>query len=349
MELRMIDFPERFNSEEELDNFISEPSDQLVDFCKSWSGPTVILGIGGKMGFHLGKMLIKALERSGSTGEVIGVSRFSDASARRKIEEVGIKTVAADLMNPDETAALPEAARVVYMVGRKFGTSGSEELTWAVNTLVPAVVCRRYAGVPMVVYSTGAVYDRVPVKSGGSVESAPLTPVGEYANAAVGRERIFQYMSRETATPVCLVRLFYAIDLRYGVLRDIGEKVFTGETINIDMGYVNIIWQGDAVNQSLLAFSQCELPPRPLNVTGAEVVSIRQTAERFGELFGRTPLFSGSPAPDALLGNTDKAQKLFGSPRFSVDEMIIRVAAWIEDGGRGLGKPTHFETRNGKY
>jgi len=342
-------FPEKFESENELDRFITEPSAELVESCKSWEGDTVILGIGGKMGFHLGMMLVKALKRSGNSAGVIGVSRFSNPESRKKIEDAGIRTVAADLMDEGAVAALPDARRVVYMVGRKFGTSGSEELTWAVNTLIPPAVCRRYAGVPIVVYSTGAVYDRVPVDSGGAVESSTLTPQGEYANAAVGRERIFQYCSGETGTPVCLIRLFYSIDLRYGVLRDIGEKVYSGKELNLDMGYVNVIWQGDAVNQSLLAFSRCSIPPRSLNITGPEIIPVRQTAERFGELFGRKPKFSGFPAPDALLGNTEEAVRLFGTPKVSVDQMIIWTAEWLKDGGRGLGKPTHFETRNGSY
>ncbi|RKX88500.1 MAG: epimerase [Spirochaetes bacterium] len=345
----MVEFPEKFDSEEELDDFISEPSAQLIDLCRNWKGPTVVLGIAGKMGYHLGMMLVKARDRSGSSGEIIGVSRFSDSEARRKVEEAGIRTVAADLLSPDAAAGLPDAQRVVYMVGRKFGTAGSEELTWAVNTLIPQAVCRRYAGIPIVVYSTGAVYPRVPLESGGADESLPLTPLGEYANAAVGRERIFQYMSGVTGTPICLVRLFYAIDLRYGVLRDIGEKVASGETVDLNMGYVNVIWQGDAVNQSLLAFSQCAIPPRPLNVTGPEIISIRDTAERFAELLGRRAKFSGTPATDALLGKTDRTVGLFGPPRVSVEKMIVWVAEWIKAGGRGLNKPTHFETRNGDY
>lgn len=345
----MPEFPEKFYSEEELDDFISEPSDQLVDLCGTWSGPTVILGIAGKMGFHLGTMLVKARNSSGSSGEIIGVSRFSDPEARGKVEEAGIRTVAADLLSPDAVAGLPDAQRVVYMVGRKFGTEGSEELTWAVNTLIPEAVCRRYAGLPIVVYSTGAVYPRVPLESGGADESATLTPLGEYANAAVGRERIFQYMSGVTGTPICLVRLFYAIDLRYGVLRDIGEKVFSGNVIDLNMGYVNIIWQGDAINQSLLAFSQCAIPPRLLNVTGPELVSVRDTAERFAELLGRRAKFSGTPAADALLGKTDRSVELFGPPRVSVEKMIQWLAEWIKAGGRGLNKPTHFEIRNGNY
>jgi nucleoside-diphosphate-sugar epimerase len=301
------------------------------------------------MGTHLGMMLSKANSRSGAGGDIIGVSRFSDSTAREKIEASGVKTVVADLMNPAAVNDLPDADRIVYLVGRKFGTAGSENLTWAVNTLVPAAVCRRYAGKPILAYSTGAVYDRVSVDGGGAVESSPLTPLGEYANAAVGRERIFEYMSRETQTPVCLIRLFYSIDLRYGVLRDIGDKVFRDETIDLSMGHVNVIWQGDAINQSLMAFSRCAVPAEPLNITGSETLSVRSVAEKFGERLGRKPRFSGVPAPDALLGNTGKAVGLFGEPRVSVDRMIRWIAHWISIGGGSLNKPTHFEVRNGNY
>lgn len=342
-------FPEKIESEETLDQLISEPWPELTELCGTWTGKTIILGIGGKMGTHLGMMLAKATVRSGGAGEIIGVSRFSDTNARGKIESSGIRTVSADLMNPDSVMALPDADRVVYLVGRKFGTAGSEDLTWAVNTLVPAAVCRRYAGVPMVAYSTGAVYDRVPVDSAGAPEASSLTPLGEYANAAVGRERIFQYMSRETGTPVCLIRLFYSIDLRYGVLRDIGEKVAAGETIDLTMGHVNVIWQGDAINQSLLAFSLCDIPPQALNITGFETVSVLAAAEKFGKILGREPRFSGLPANDALLGDTDKAVGLFGKPRVSVDQMIAWISYWIQQGGSSLNKPTHFEVRNGNY
>lgn len=342
-------FPEKIESEETLDNLISEPWPELAELCGSWTGTTVVLGIGGKMGTHLGMMLVKATARSGGSGKVVGISRFSDADARAKIDSSGIRTVPADLMNPEAVKDLPDADRVVYLVGRKFGTAGSEDLTWAVNTLIPAAVCRRYAGVPMVAYSTGAVYDRVPADSGGATENSFLTPLGEYANAAVGRERIFEYMSRETGTPLCLIRLFYSIDLRYGVLRDIGDKVAAGEIIDLTMGHVNVIWQGDAINQSLLAFSCCEIPPQALNITGARTVSVLSAAEEFGRILGREPRFSGLPASDALLGNTDKAVSLFGEPRVSVDQMIAWISYWIQQGGSSLNKPTHFEVRNGNY
>jgi nucleoside-diphosphate-sugar epimerase len=345
----MIELPERIDSEEMLDKLISEPGEDLIELCGRWKGTTAILGIGGKMGFHLGMMLTEATRQSGGNGEVIGISRFSDSEVREKIESSGVRTFPADLMNPESLDRLPDVDRVMYMVGRKFGTSGSEDLTWAVNTLVPAAVCRRYAGVPTVAYSTGAVYDRVPVNGGGAIESYPLTPLGEYANAAVGRERIFSYMSEETQTPICLIRLFYSIDLRYGVLRDIGDKVAADEVVDLSMGHVNVIWQGDAINQSLLAFSYCGIPAQALNVTGEETVSVRYIAEKFGEILGRDPKFSGVPASDALLGNTAKAVKLFGKPRVSVDRMIAWTANWISAGGSSLNKPTHFEVRNGNY
>ena len=332
-----------------LDDVISEPSEELTGLCAGWKGMTAILGIGGKMGLHMGMMLAKAGERSGSSSDITGISRFSDPAAREKIETRGVRTISADLMDPDAVAGLPDADRIVYMVGRKFGTDGSEWLTWAVNTLIPEAVCRRYAGTPIVAYSTGAVYDRVPVNSGGAKESSPLTPLGEYANSAVGRERIFDYMSEKTGTPVCLVRLFYSIDLRYGVLRDIGDKVAADGPIDLNMGYVNVIWQGDAINQSLLAFPHCSVPPRPLNITGPEIVSIQYVAEKFGEMLGRKPRFTGEPANDALLGDSGAAVELFGPPEVSLDRMIIWIAEWIRAGGRSLNKPAHYEVRNGKY
>jgi nucleoside-diphosphate-sugar epimerase len=341
--------PESFHSEEELDDFISEPSRQLVEQVAGWTGTTVVLGIAGKMGTHLGMMLVKAGNRAAAATGVIGVSRFSDSSLREPLESQGIRTHVADLLDPRAVDALPDADRVVFMAGRKFGTAGSESLTWATNTLVPQGICRRYAGVPVVAFSTGAVYDRVPVESGGAVESSALTPIGEYANASVGRERIFQYMSETTATPVCLIRLFYSVDLRYGVLRDIGDKVFGDEVIDLRIGYANVIWQGDAVNQVLRSFPLCSIPAMPLNITGPSVLSVRDAALRFGELLGKTPRFSGEAAPDALLGDTRLAVSLFGPPSVDTDRMIRWTAGWIAAGGRSLGKPTHFEVRNGRY
>lgn len=341
--------PEQVGSEKELDLLISEPSSELIESYGNWNGTTVILGIGGKMGGHLGRMLVRARELAGGSGRIVGISRFHDPLIRKSLEDFGLETQPADLLDPSSLESLPDADRVVYMAGRKFGTEGSEGLTWAMNTLAPAAAIRRYAGVPTVAYSTGAVYDRVPISSGGATEISPLTPLGEYANAAVGRERILEYVGAETKTPICLFRLFYSIDLRYGVLRDIGEKVAADETIDLSMGHVNVIWQGDAIRQSLMAFSLCDIPARPVNVTGPETVSVRYVAERFGELFGRTPIFEGVPASDALLANTGLAADNFGYPRVPLDRMIRWIAAWISSGGRSLGKPTHYEVRNGQY
>jgi nucleoside-diphosphate-sugar epimerase len=347
--VNVSDLPDHIESEAELDKLITRPSPELVRLTAGWSGPTVILGIGGKMGTHLGMTLSRALKLSGKDDPVIGVSRFSDDGVRGPLESLGIRTHAADLLDPADAAGLPDASRVVFMAGRKFGTGGSEYLTWAMNTLVPEAVCRRYAGTPIVAFSTGAVYDRAPADGGGSVESDPLTPVGEYANAAVGRERVFEYMSRTTGTPVCQIRLFYAVDLRYGVIRDIGDLVYREQEIDLTMGYVNVIWHGDAVDWILRSFPYCAVPPRPLNVTGPEIISVRRTALRFGELMGKTPRFTGREAPDALLGNTRSAAGFFGSPSVNAEMMIRWIASWIEAGGRSLNKPTHFEVRNGKY
>ena len=342
-------WPDVIETEEELDEFISEPPQKVVESVGKWKGTTVVLGVGGKMGGHLARMIVRAGDAAGGSGRVVGVSRFSDSSVRESFESFGIETVSADLLDDSSLKALPDADRVVYMAGRKFGTQGSEGLTWAMNTLAPAAAVRRYAGVPMVAYSTGAVYDRVPVESGGAVEDSPLTPLGEYANAAVGRERVLEYVGSETKTPICLFRLFYSIDLRYGVLRDIGDKVAAGEVVDLNMGYVNVIWQRDAVAASLLCFDLCGIPARPVNVTGNETVAVQDIARRFGELFGRPPVFSGKSAPDALLGNTSLASKLIGSPEVPLEMMIRWTAAWIQSGGSNWGKPTHFEVRDGQY
>ena len=283
----MNTLPESFQSEAELENFISEPPQTLLENADLFSGTTAILGIAGKMGIDLGLMLKKTLEKTGSQGKIIGVSRFSDSQLRNKLEESGIKTVACDLMDNAQIETLPQADRVVYMAGKKFGTTGNEALTWAMNALPPVAVCRRYTGSPIVAFSTGAVYPHTPVHTGGCTENTPLEPIGEYANAAVARERIFSWASEKFNTPLCLIRLFYSNDLRYGVLKDIAGKVFREETLDVSMGHVNLIWQGDAVAQALLSFPHTSLPASALNVTGPETVSVRYLAARFGELFGK--------------------------------------------------------------
>lgn len=335
--------------EEQLEDVLTTPSPALVQSVRGFSGTFVILGIAGKVGPTLAGRLRRALELAGCHERIIGVSRFTDPAAASQLQQMGIDTIAADLLNPDQVDALPDADRIIYLAGRKFGTTGQEDETWATNALPPAQVCRRYPGKPIVAFSTGAVYDVTQVDSGGASEDHPLEPRGEYANAAVARERIFQWASNRYGTPVCLIRLFYANDLRYGVVRDLAERIRDGKPIDLAMGYVNLIWQGDAVDQTLRAFACTSVPPAILNVTGAETVSVRELAERLGNELGKTPVFERESRPDALLGNTKKAISMFGRPEVSLEQMIRWTAAWVIAGGRGLGKPTHYGVRDGRF
>lgn len=344
-----VQLPDTIPDEKALEEVLTHPSDALVDNVRGLSGSIVILGIGGKMGTTVGVRLKRALELAGSPAKVIGVSRFSNPDARTELEKAGIETAAADLLVPEQVESLPYADRVVYLAGRKFGTTGHEPDTWAMNTLPPIAIVRRYAGVPIVAYSTGAVYDMVPVTSGGATEETPLEPRGEYANAAVARERLFEWAAREFDTPICLIRLFYANDLRYGVLRDLADSVMEGREIDITMGSASLIWQGDAADQSLRAFEYATNPPTALNVTGPETVSIEAVARRMGELLGRDPVLTGEASSMTLLGNASKALGLFGYPEVPLDRMIRWTAAWAQAGGRSLGKPTHWEVRDGRY
>ena len=344
-----MELPDIIDNEQQLEDVLTRPSDALVESFRDFSGTVAILGIGGKMGFTVGVRLRRALDAAGCSARVVGVSRFSDPQARRALEDAGLETVQADLLDPDHAPSLPDADRVMYMAGLKFGTTGNEAATWAMNTLPPESVCRRYAGKTIVAYSTGAVYDMVPVSSGGAVENQPLEPRGEYANAAVGRERVFEWASSRYNAPVCQIRLFYANDLRYGVIRDIAESVQSGTPIDISMGVVSLIWQGDAADQSLRAFSSATTPPTALNITGPEVVSIRHLALRLGELLGKEPIITGEAANSALFGNAGKAAGIFGYPQVTLETMTRWTAAWVAAGGRGLGKPTHWEVRDGRY
>jgi nucleoside-diphosphate-sugar epimerase len=344
-----MELPDIIENEQQLEEILTRPSEALIESVRGFSGAIAVLGIGGKTGFTVGVRLRRALDAAGCSARVIGISRFSDPEAQKAVEAAGLETVAADLLDPEQVATLPDADKVIYLAGLKFGTTGNEAATWAMNTLPPEFVCRRYAGKPIVAYSTGAVYDMVPVNSGGATEDHPLEPRGEYANASVGRERVFEWASSRFNTPICQIRLFYANDLRYGVIRDIAESVQSGTPIDVSMGVVSLIWQGDAADQSLRAFSCATTPPTALNITGPEVVSIQKLAQRLGTLLGKEPVIIGEPANDALFANTSRAAGLFGYPEVPLDTMIRWTAAWVAAGGRGLGKPTHWEVRDGRY
>lgn len=336
-------------SEDELEDLLSRPSEADRDAMRGLQGDLLILGAGGKMGPTLARRARRAADEAGVNLRVIAVARFSDPTVRQKLERWGVETLAADLLDEDQLAALPGAPNVIFMAARKFGSTGNEPLTWAMNAYLPARVALRFRNSRIVAFSSGNVYPLVPVVSGGAGETTPPDPVGEYAQSVLGRERMFQYFSGLYGTPVALLRLNYAVELRYGVLLDIGLKVFERRPVDLSMGAVNVIWQGDANSVCLRAFSLCSSPPEILNVTGPETLSVRWIARRFGEHFGVEPLFEGREADTALLNNAAHCHRLFGYPSVSAEQIIEWVAQWIVSGGVILGKPTHFEVRDGKF
>ncbi|MDQ3815758.1 MAG: NAD-dependent epimerase/dehydratase family protein [Armatimonadota bacterium] len=332
-----------------VDELLSRPTAGVLDALKRLPGDVLILGVAGKMGPTLAQMARRALDALGRSDRVIGVARFSDPAVARQIEAVGVETIACDLLDRHTVQQLPDAPHVIFMAGQKFGTASGPELTWAMNTLVPAYVAERFTSARIVVFSTGCVYPFVPVLSGGAREDESLGPVGDYPNSCVGRERIFTYFSLKNGTPILLFRLNYAVEFRYGVLLDVALKVQRGEPVDVTMGHANVIWQGDANAQAIQCLEHAASPPLALNVTGPETVSIRALAHRFGALLGREPVLIGDEAPTAWLSNAGRAQQLFGYPTVPLDQIIEWVAEWVRRGGQTLGKPTHFETRDGKF
>jgi dTDP-4-dehydrorhamnose reductase len=343
------DLPELIETEEQLDEVMTRPSPALVGFMRTLDGPLVVLGAGGKMGPTLAVLAQRAATTAGSSLEVIAVSRFGDSRARTWLEARGVKTISCDLLDEAGVARLPDAPNVVYLVGIKFGTAQHPARTWAVNTLVPAYVARRYRGSRMAALSTGNVYPLTPVQGGGSRETDPLTPLGEYANACVARERILEYFSEQLLMPVTLLRLYYALDLRYGVLVDIATHIHRGEPVDVAMGYLNCIWQGDANEMILRALGVAAVPPRALNLARPEVFSVREVGQQLGQLLGKPLHVVGAEAPTAYLCNTGTLNRLLGTPATPLEVVLRWTAHWVESGGRTFGRPTHFEVRNGRY
>ena len=286
---------------------------------------------------------------AGIAKKVIGVSRFSTPGVQEGLHEAGIETITADLLSEDCLQNLPDTQNVILMAGRKFGSTGNESLTWAMNSYMPGRVAEKFQTSRLVVFSTGNVYPLTPVSHGGATESSPVAPIGEYAQSCLSRERICTYFSSRFGTPMAILRLNYAIDLRYGILLDIAEKVYAEEVISLQMGSVNVIWQGDANAIALRAFAHCQSPPLVLNVTGPETVSIRYLASCFSTLFNKPPRFEGEETATVLLSNASRCHQLFGYPRISLGQMIEWVAEWVRIGGTTLRKPTHFEVRDGKF
>lgn len=337
------------HDEAELDELLSRPSPDDIEAMRAMDGDLVLLGVAGKMGPTLALRAKRAADAAGVKKRIVGVSRFSSPAARKMLDDGGIETVEADLLDWVRVATLPDAANVIYMVGRKFGSTGDASLTWAMNAHIPALVCERYRGSRIVAFSSGNIYPFVPVVSGGATESTPLVPVGEYAQSVLARERIFEYFSRRYNTPVMLLRLNYAVEMRYGVLLDIGTAVYERRPVSLGMGAANVIWQGDANSVCLRAFPLCSSPAAVLNLTGPETLSVRYIAESFARHFGVEPVFEGTESPNALLNNASRCHRLFGYPTITPDELIETTAHWLQAGGATLGKPTHFEARDGKF
>lgn len=333
-----------------LEEHLSRPTAADAAAISALNGDLLILGVGGKMGPSLARLARRAADLAGTRHRIIAVARFSNASLPADLAAQGIETIACDLLEPGALLRLPEIPNVIFMAARKFETAGAEHLTWSVNTFLPGLIAERYRTSRIVAFSTGNVYPLRSISEGGAVESTPLGPVGEYAQSALGRERMFENGSMRWGTSVTILRLNYAVELRYGVLLDIGRAVFERRPISLSMPYVNVIWQRDANSACLRSFPYCQSPPFVLNITGPETLSVRDLATEFGRHFGIEPIFlPDDEGASALLSNATKAHALFGYPTVSPTEMIEWIADWIRQGGVMLNKPTHFQTRDGKF
>ena len=345
----MLDDVKSIRDVTHLEELLSEPTEGVIRAMDSLDGDIVVLGVGGKMGPTLARMAKRASELAGAERRVIGVARFSTAALENELREHGIETVRCDLLDREALEQLPDAANVVFMAGMKFGSTGQEWRTWAMNTFLPGMVAERYKESRIAVFSTGNVYGLSPVSRGGSREDDALNPAGEYAMSCVGRERIFEHFSRVNGTKMSFIRLNYASEPRYGVLLDVAQRVYEGRPVSLAMGYLNTIWQAEASAMSLQSLECASTPPNVLNVTGPEVLRVREIAEGFGERFGVKVKFEGQEMSDALLSNAQKAFGLFGMPQVTVAQVMDWIADWVKRGGTTLAKPTHFEDRAGKF
>jgi len=341
--------PPTIESADQLDDLLSEPTAGVLETLRWLEGDLLILGVGGKMGPTLARMAARAFQQAGMKRRVIGAARFSNRELPAWLQKHGIEPLTCDLLDPRQIDQLPEAANVVVMTALKFGASGRPGDTWAVNCWMPANICQRFAGSRIAAFSTGNVYPLTPISQGGSLETDPLAPVGEYAASCVGRERLYDYFSRSAGTKLSIVRLNYACELRYGVLVDLARQILAGEPIDLSMGAVNVIWQGDANAMTLQSLGHVASPPFLVNVAGPETLSVRRTCEQLGELLGKPPVFAGCEGPDALLSSGQLGHRLFGYPRVPIQQLLRWIADWLLRGGELLGKPTKFQVRDGKF
>ncbi len=325
------------------------PSDRLIHDLAQIDGDIMILGVGGKMGPDMAVLLHKAIKKGGLDKKVIGVSRFSEPGLQEELNRLGIETIVADLLNDDQLMQLPEVKNVIYLAGTKFGTTGKESFTWAMNTYLPGRVAFKFRNANIVVFSTGNVYPLTPVLYGGATEEDSPAPVGEYAQSCLGRERIFQYSSLKYNTPVLIFRLNYANDTSYGVLLEIAKAVAAESPIDLSMGNVNVIWQADANEIAIRSLLYCKTGGKILNVTGAETLSVRWIAKQFGKILGKVPVFLGEEEPTALLSNAAECCRIFGYPRVSAMEAIELIGEWVKQNKKTKNKETHFQERKGQY
>ena len=337
------------NSEEDLEQALARPSGRDIEFASNLKGDVLILGAGGKMGPTLARRVAAAFAAAGGSNRTYAVSRFSDRKQYECLTSLGIGAIQADLWDEAQLAALPGSPNILYLVGTKFGTEGDEAGTWATNTFLPGLVAARFPDSRIAALSTGNIYSLVSLESGGSKEGDAASPVGEYAQSCLGRERILEHFSRRNATPMTMVRLNYAVEGRYGVLLDIGRRVFNQQPVQLTMGYFNLIWQGDANSCAFRSLELAESPPRILNLTGPDIVSVRETALAFGHRFSVPVHFEGAERPTSFLSDASLCARKLGAPEVSLDQLIELTANWIARGRRTLEKPTHFQVRDGKF
>lgn len=345
----MIEFPEEIKNIEQLEELLSRPSVELIEYLKKLDGDIIFLGIAGKIGPSLAQMTLRACKAAGVKKHVYGVSRFRTDEEIRELESIGVEVIRGDLLDTNFVKSLPKVKNVFFLAGMKFGSEENLSMTWAVNTFMPALVVEHFKDSRIVAFSTGCVYSLVPIDSGGSLETDMPMPTGEYAQSCLGRERMFEYGSKKNNTPVALIRLNYSVEPRYGVLVDIATKVKNQETIDLSMGHFNVIWQGDSNDVVIRSLAFAESPAKIINITGEETLLVRDVAEQFGKLFGVKPILVGKEAQTALLNNSNHAFELFGKPKVPISKVIKWIAGWISEDNKLHGKPTHFEVRDGKY
>ncbi|MCK0147165.1 hypothetical protein MWU78_16020 [Arenibacter sp. F26102] len=345
----MKEYPKEILNEKQLETLLSQPTEATVDMFKTLDGDIIFLGIAGKIGPSLAHMAKRACDMAGVSKRIIGVSRFSNKDEQVYIEGLGVETIKGDLLDEAFLESLPRVKNVFFLAGMKFGSEDNLSLTWAMNSFLPGLVAKHFKDSRIVAYSTGCVYPLVEIESGGSKENDRPVAVGEYAQSCLGRERMFEYGSKANNTPVALIRLNYAVEPRYGVLVDIASKVKAGRPVDLSMGYFNVIWQGDANNMVLRSLERTTVPANIINITGKETLSVRNVVEKFAQIFGKVASLEGEEAQTALLSNPDKSYELFGAPEVPIDKVIEWTARWMDSDKKTLGKPTHFEVRDGKY